>query len=330
MSRRIYNVVQSIKGGCGKTTFSLMLTAYLANANRKKATCLLDMDFLGTSLVDLFDSTNFSGTVSLAQRQIYLNEKMREYENVSSYLKRFERHNRTFYIGFSSPVQEHKNWFNTDSSMNYIPHMAYNIFDINFKTMFSDDTGRLGGNLNKEVEGELENIVFDMPPSYDGYSDIIRRNILNEKTGIKNWDDITNIFIMINLDITHLYATINYLKGFFASYTQLPDNLFIVFNDNLCVNGRDVNAYFRERQEILVEEMKENMYIPKAFLNRIKFLKCPIYEKYAKMVVKGRGILETGTEDPFEENPVIKYANFYDKDMKNINNQDLYNFVCLK
>ena len=49
---RIYNVVQSVKGGCGKTTFSIMLSSFLGlNKNREKMgeTCLLDVDFQGTS-----------------------------------------------------------------------------------------------------------------------------------------------------------------------------------------------------------------------------------------------------------------------------------------
>ena len=49
----IYNIVDSIKGGCGKTSFSLMLASALYNEKKEQPPCLFDMDFQGTSLAYL-------------------------------------------------------------------------------------------------------------------------------------------------------------------------------------------------------------------------------------------------------------------------------------
>ena len=54
---RVYNIVQSVKGGCGKTTFSIMLAGFLGkkeNRDECGKTCLVDADFQGTSLIHLF------------------------------------------------------------------------------------------------------------------------------------------------------------------------------------------------------------------------------------------------------------------------------------
>ena len=52
--KTIYNVVNSVKGGCGKTTFSVYLAWKAANAATKKNTLLIDMDFQGTAMEFLF------------------------------------------------------------------------------------------------------------------------------------------------------------------------------------------------------------------------------------------------------------------------------------
>lgn len=123
---RVYNIVQSVKGGCGKTTFSIMLAGFLGkkeNRDECGKTCLVDADFQGTSLIHLFiHDENLDKT---APRKCYLNEKMRRYNSYHNYVREYNGYDRIFYYVPSSPEYVQKAWFLANAQMGYIP--AYGI-----------------------------------------------------------------------------------------------------------------------------------------------------------------------------------------------------------
>src|SRR5699024_4575171 len=63
--KKIYNIIDSVKGGCGKTTFSLMLSLLLDDHYKEKRNndelnvCLIDMDIQGSALAYLLFGGNY-------------------------------------------------------------------------------------------------------------------------------------------------------------------------------------------------------------------------------------------------------------------------------
>ena len=182
-----------------------MLAGFLGkkeNRDECGKTCLVDADFQGTSLIHLF--IHDENQDKTGPRKCYLNEKMRRYNSYHNYVREYNGYGRIFYYVPSSPEYVQKAWFLANAQMGYIPHMAYNIFEINLKSMLISKEDSLSG----EIGEDLTNVIFDMPPSSDGYSDIIKKCIVNENEGIRKSEDIVNYYMMINLDPTHLYSTI--------------------------------------------------------------------------------------------------------------------------
>lgn len=321
---RVYNIVQSVKGGCGKTTFSIMLSGFLGKEEYIKkigATCLIDADFQGTSLINLF--THDKSSSKMVLDQCYLNEKMRKYDTSYNYVRKYDKSGRTFYYVPSSPEYDQKEWFYANARMNYVPHMAYNIFEINLKSMLKDK----GNGLTQEIDGNLTNIIFDMPPSCDGYSDIIKKCIVNENEGIRKTDDIVNYYLMINLDPTHLYSTIEYLKQILRSTDQLPTHIFIVFNDNHFIEDEEnTHALFEERKKQIEAILyKEN--VSEEYIKKIIFLICPKYEEYAQAIIQGRTLCEIDKKDLLSDNPIKYMGEFGSMSMRIINPETFYRLI---
>ena len=226
----------------------------------------------------------------------------------------------------SSPEYVQKAWFLANAQMGYIPHMAYNIFEINLKSMLISKEDSLSG----EIGEDLTNVIFDMPPSSDGYSDIIKKCIVNENEGIRKSEDIVNYYMMINLDPTHLYSTIEYLKQILRGTDQLPTHIFIVFNDNCFIeNETQTYTLFEERKlQIEIALKKEN--ISENNLKKMVFLVCPKYKDYAQEIIKGHTLCELTEIDLFSDNPIKYLGEFGSSKMRIVNPGTFYNLIYNK
>ena len=90
----VYNIVDSVKGGCGKSTFSIFLALTL-DADRYNElmkeekevdmfppeVCLIDMDLQGTALAYLLFGEKIKDLKSGTGAEIYLNEKVTKYNS---------------------------------------------------------------------------------------------------------------------------------------------------------------------------------------------------------------------------------------------------------
>ena len=169
-----------------------------------------------------------------------------------------------------------------------------------------------------------------MPPSSDGYSDIIKKCIVNENEGIRKSEDIVNYYMMVNLDPTHLYSTIEYLKQILRGTDQLPTHIFIVFNDNCFIeNETQTYTLFEERKlQIEIALKKEN--ISENNLKKIVFLVCPKYKDYAQEIIKGHTLCELTEIDLFSDNPIKYLGEFGSSKMRIVNPGTFYNLIYNK
>ena len=81
-SAKVYNIVDSVKGGSGKTTFALMLSLLLdkklteSRENGESSVCLVDMDIQGSALLYLLFGKSFLDGEKDRERIAYLNDRV--------------------------------------------------------------------------------------------------------------------------------------------------------------------------------------------------------------------------------------------------------------
>lgn len=314
-----YHVIDSVKGGCGKTTFAIMLAAFLERMEQKEQACILDMDFLGTSMVSLFFAKK--GFESLPDHPIYLNEKVRDFHTGDKkYICTFEAGGSEFHIGFASPNQRDKNAFGCTSPMNYVPGISYSMFRNVLKSLLEKNAEKLSAQIpgSQTEEKTLKHVIFDMPPNYDGFSESVKDCLFDPKhcqtldEPLKRGGDNGEIhkcheFFMLNLDNSHVNATIEYVTQYLKTDRKWPDKIFFVFNNNILLDkNNELGPVYASRKEQLADALK-SFISDKEKLNRIHFLKTAVYEDYAVYILGGNA-LKSNRELFQNISPVLEYA----------------------
>lgn len=231
-----YNIVDSIKGGCGKTSFSLMLASALYNENKKQPPCLFDMDFQGTSLAYLLFGKEHKDWKKSIGIDMFLNERVVSFKDHSRrYIKRVEwkgsdgsgaPHSSgmdpesTFYVAMADPDPKMKDKYKARSNQNYSPEVTYGIFRYGLAKLLEPE------NLETELLEKPGHVILDMPPNIDGYSDAALGCILNNPK-----QNHVNYFIMMTFDQSHIHITMDWFKDFLTKEQsqRMPERIFFTF-----------------------------------------------------------------------------------------------------
>lgn len=239
---KVYNIVDSVKGGSGKTTFALMLSLLLDNKltgsrkNNETSSCLIDMDIQGSALLYLLYGKSFlNGETDkeMAERIAYLNDRVvavgeesnmkRNYVNPFFFRDKETSGPRTDVI-FSDPRTESKKKFRSMSNQNYSPEVLYSTYRMGLGNMLS--------NLKGMKEYVHRHVIFDMPPNADGYSDAVYDVMLKKEYSVMEEDDKCNLFFMVTMDMGQRSATMDYFFELVSSENfQKINKIFFVFND---------------------------------------------------------------------------------------------------
>lgn len=224
-----FHLVDSVKGGCGKTSLALWKAIQLENDKEKnKKVCYFDFDLLGTSLEKLLNFSHNNTILYLNDLFINSRNDIRKRKTITKcyYDKngklfdeskyRFNNPIGSFSILFSSPCQESKNLFrvNTSNSGKYI--------DYDF---FANKITELIQLLD---EGEYTDIVIDMPPNSDPYTDSVFRILLD----IKNNYNI-NLMMVSSYDRSHIEANTEWCVDLLQRNSRWKpfDSIECFFND---------------------------------------------------------------------------------------------------
>lgn len=202
------HIVDSIKGGSGKSTFSAKLCANLSLVENIKP-CIIDLDLLGTSWEYIFGNSIVDKRSDSEQEFIYLNDLVRDYSYYSTTLfineikvglalSPTEDNETTINAIFSNPDQKAKNEYRI-SDNNYIPDVSYDVF---YNTVL-----KLLGYL--EDDGYTD-IILDMPPNSDPYSDKVLNACLKP-----NFKHNTNLYMVSSTNIAHVKSTFVWYSDFF-------------------------------------------------------------------------------------------------------------------
>ncbi len=233
-----FHIVNSVKGGCGKSTFSLYLANYL---HEEKATpVIIDLDICGSTWYG--NNENFirdEGKCYFINDMFYNAKECLESKHI-------------FKLNILDSTH-------TDSSLSVI--MA----DSNRLTSMSDETLDLLENVVFKLVKELCNlqydmiqknkldklkepvtdIIFDMPPGYEKHSEqIIRHLIMDMESKLYNklhFNPKVYVYMLSNVNEATFRANLKYVVDLFsnAKFSMNTDiikqeNIFFILND---ING---------------------------------------------------------------------------------------------
>lgn len=303
---KVYNLVNSVKGGCGKTTFSIWLAYYLSKKNHREQvgkSGILDMDLLGTSMLAVFWG---SSTEQVIKRELrdkkFINNIFHNNQYTSSYSNTILLQNGiNLNVVFASIDSKDKKKFKVGGHSNYSPVIKYSTFRMGLKMLLTK---------NEEIR-ELETIIMDMPPNSDGFSEAAMECIFDKHYQITEEEDKRNLFFMVGPDYGHTVATINDLEEIINKKDEkFPDKIIIVFNDNLCSTvSEDVMRRRMGEFKLCINEMG----LTEEEKDRIIFMIMNRNEKYARSSFEGNGLCNLSAneiEENFPECPVNKYATY--------------------
>ena len=298
---RAFNFINSIKGGCGKTTFSIFLAKYLQTVNQD---CLiLDMDFQGTAMETLFMG---EGKKSCCEYK-YLNDAVREGKEIWEYIVR-NYITKKIYIDtvFADSGVKAKEKLRISSKNGYSPVIQYNIFK-----------GGLQKFLKKFNGGQYKHFILDMPPNADGFSRTALECVMEKNYGVRGEEDLVNLFFVSGIDLGQIEQTIEEVNALLTDKDNIYfDNFFIVLNDNIVRNDCKI-GFFESIAEKLANDLTSGLSEEER--KKICFLQMSQNVQYSTYCIEGTGLnnIEAvelmpqgrAISEYIPEIPFLKYAN---------------------
>lgn len=306
-------MVDSIKGGCGKTTFSIMLAQFLQNTNKTKGiedrVCLLDFDFLGTGLAHLFFAESLKKFVPDYE---YITKIIRGFDvGDKQYLYDCKIVDTPFLVGFGDPNYRKKEAYYISSKLNYTPIIHYGIFRDGIRRMLKDS-------LESQIDKPVESVVLDMSPGVDAYSQVVKDCLFDKRHNtFLDSDDKKYYFLMTGIDNSQLYAAANYFQEFMYGEDNSMDRLFIVLNDwtNIAVGDESTLVVL---YKAWIRKFEMHVRVPDINKEKIFFLIPHCFSNYWNCVHRGDALIDAKESDAiFLETP-FRYWKKWGEDNLNL------------
>lgn len=329
INKRCFNVIDSVKGGSGKSSLSLMLALACSHKfsssdearNGKISAYLIDMDFQGSAFSHLIFGKSALG--SNGQAEQYINEKILSYYRYSD--KKYisnpifkldddkpgissdERIPEYYNIAASlaSPYSNDRARFKAVSRLNYSLQITYSTFYAGLKKLISSI------DLDFANDKSPEYILFDMPPNSNGYSDAVLDILFGNKEG-RPKDSAFNYFELMTFDSGHIDATMRWLESFVKDEKYcFPDHFFFVFNNVPTSISNFSSTDDPLLNEIILRVQKRIVNIMKSahsdLLERISLVGISYQADYLKKCCSGSAIIEDFLPTTIK-NPVSFYV----------------------
>lgn len=315
----VYNAVYSVKGGCGKTAFSILLSYYLSEKSGKgRKVCLVDTDIMGSSMLNAFlpfsaideisefvtahnfindivdldklaDTSRFFVNTNDLEKLYPLEQTISE-DSVVMEKKGFE-------ITFCSPKSSDINKFRIGEEGGFETDIFHQMFRADFCSFINNNFG------------SKKHIVFDMPPGSDGFSNIVFNSVFEtnsintENNHIGNEEDTRNLFFIINLDYGSIFTVLRELQTLMKkSKIKFPDNIVIVINSTTPLNEELLKDLPYERIRYLAEKINEMLIdMRKTEYDSINFIKVEFNQKYWDALCMRGGLAKTHLSQIFRD-----------------------------
>lgn len=295
-----YNLINSVKGGSGKTTFSIWL-AYCLDKS-----LLIDMDLLGTSMQVLVHGNDYE-----SHETAYTNDVFQGVENNrKKFVEKVDLKNgKCINVIFSNMDYKEKDRFKAGKHSGYTPVVKHSMFRLGLRELLKH---------HKTINGDdVKHFIFDMPPNSDGFSDAAMECIFNTKYSDLKGSDRKNLFMMIGADWGQTIATITALKTLLLHGDDTePDRIFLVINRNL---GDDFKEADYDSRKEKIETALNVWPLQEKIKNKIVFLKMEHNRHYTELGIAGKGLKEaTVKEIDSAFNAVIVASAMYEEEFKDI------------
>lgn len=320
-------MIDSIKGGCGKTTFAIMLAQFLQKANEARdvddRVCLLDLDFLGTGLAYLFFAESVN--TRLTKDYEYITKIIRGFDiDDKKYLYDGKIGDTPFLVGFGEPDYRKKEACYISSKLNYTPVIHYGIFRNGIQRI-------LKRSFKDQIDKNVESVVLDMSPGMDAYSQIVKDCLFDKRySSFLNEDDKRYYFLMTGTDNSQLHAAGNYFEEFINSEDKKPDRMFIVLNDwvDLAIGDGANDDKKREFYDAWISEFESSLKIPEADKDNIVFLIPHYFGKYWMRTHERTALVDAEKDgDVFEALPFRYWKKWNEMNLRVVNAQDCKEFI---
>lgn len=267
MTQRCFNIIDSVKGGSGKTSLSLMLTLAAQRYMQKKDhtagdgdirhSLLMDMDMQGSSLAYLLfengkadqDGGNESNRAPCTLNDAILRYYRRKTPQFISTPEFFfsndlvgvpstpeeltdggetSKNSYKIAVALASTKMLERDRFRAVSRMNYSSQITYDAFAAGLRAVLKES------NLNSYLPDRLRYVFFDMPPNSNGYSDSVLELLLsgNQEKPAIDPEYPRNYFELMTLDRGHISATLDWFEQFVTQGRyRFPDHFFFVFSN---------------------------------------------------------------------------------------------------
>lgn len=221
------HIVDSVKGGSGKSTFALKMAIALKfstdgthGENKNNAILkpiIVDLDIMGTSWIATFQNM-MTNTKSSAYRQIFLNDLVIDWNHYKSM-----NFIRELQVNTSLPSGSY-------GTIDLIPCSNEQSAKERFK-IDEDDKSRsiqydvFRSRIVKLIEyldmKGYTDIILDMPPNSEPYSNCILKYCL------KNFTHNVNLYMVAAADIAHLESNMKWYNNFIKSYNSQRSNTIL-------------------------------------------------------------------------------------------------------
>lgn len=324
-----YNIIDSVKGGCGKSTLSLMLSlaaqwylykkidSLIDDENPIICSMLLDMDMQGSSWQHLLFGRSLPGESGLAKESINkaliesyrckvpdcLSKPWFLLENALS----TKSNSLPLLVALASPDFNEREQFKAASRLNYSSQITYLSFLSGLKKTLK--------HLKDLTEQKIHYVFFDMPPNSNGYSDSVLEVLLDGKcSSTLDKKSPRNYFEVMTLDRGNIDTTLDWFTHFVNEEPcQFPDHFFFVFTnvpDSIAIMDLN-NTLVRDAIDYVSANLPSKL--SKKLRGRIFFLGIEYQQEYLHMCctfnslgIKVRPTVEgTGLEIEDKKLPVL-------------------------
>lgn len=303
MGKVIFDVINSIKGGCGKSTYTLMAADYYQN-KENQLSYIIDLDWYGSSWYSNYkiyyenkDNVRFLNEALLDSKKFI----SKEYVGILK-VAPYPEHDTDYdkiKVCMVDPDKVDIGDVEVDLFENTIYLIIKNIIEQNLDIICSkkDDEKQ---SMNKDLH-----IILDMPPSYEACSNRILNHLL--------MDQISDLYLLLTKKKLKFEVRLHMISALSPSHIKLNKNFLINF-----INDRTYSSLI----EILNNKGDLKVYF---IVNDLYNLLKDVARSDPFDSVKTALDVENKNEKIFDDYKSFQYAYLNHLDFHNMNEQILNN-----
>lgn len=218
MKKVFFHVVKSVKGGCGKSTYSFLLAEHLRRKHQNTAIYIVDLDICGTSWeTDYMNSKSVINYITHDKNIIYVNDIVKCYRNIDNRIVWLDLDGAKVVSGETQEGTEKIKICISDPKRNKeLSTYEVDLFE-NAISYLIEQT------VKKESKNDIH-FIFDMPPSSERHAEQVFRGLILDQRMKSILKDVNayyevDLYLLSVLDVAHIQSNIDYLKYVYTTHS---------------------------------------------------------------------------------------------------------------